>query len=270
MVVPAQCYSLRARVSRSCPVRGPQDAAAGGEGILTAAYPALPLPPPERSTMSAHLATSLTSILTDSLSGFESFVSGRILIWLLIAAGAYLTVCTRGVQLRLLARSVALVSHSRHQRGSLSSFQAFVIGLGGRVGTGNIAGVALAVTLGGPGSLLWMWVVALLGMATSFAESTLAQVFKVRAADGIFRGGPAYYMERGLALYGRAGLARTLDGTGFCGHARLLLRPHLPHGPVQHHRRDGGLLPRRGYLGHRARAHGRHRPDPAGGDAGGG
>ena len=115
--------------------------------------------------MSAHLATSLTSILTDSLSGFESFVSGRILIWLLIAAGAYLTVCTRGVQLRLLARSVALVAHSRHQRGSLSSFQAFVIGLGGRVGTGNIAGVALAVTLGGPGALLWMWVVALLGMA---------------------------------------------------------------------------------------------------------
>lgn len=68
--------------------------------------------------MSAHLATSLTSILTDSLSGFESFVSGRILIWLLIAAGAYLTVCTRGVQLRLLARPVALVAHSRHQRGS--------------------------------------------------------------------------------------------------------------------------------------------------------
>ncbi|ETJ02876.1 MAG: alanine/glycine:cation symporter family protein [Actinomyces urogenitalis] len=158
--------------------------------------------------MSAHLATSLTSILTDSLSGFESFVSGRILIWLLIAAGAYLTVCTRGVQLRLLARPVALVAHSRHQRGSLSSFQAFVIGLGGRVGTGNIAGVALAVTLGGPGALLWMWVVALLGMATSFAESTLAQVFKVRGADGIFRGGPAYYMERGLALYGRRGLAR--------------------------------------------------------------
>lgn len=158
--------------------------------------------------MPAHLASSLTSALTDSLSGFESFVSGRILIWLLIASGAYLTVRTRGVQLRLFTRSLALVAHSRHRRGSLSSFQAFVIGLGGRVGTGNIAGVALAVTLGGPGALFWMWVVALLGMATSFAESTLAQVFKVRAADGIFRGGPAYYMERGLALYQRAGLAR--------------------------------------------------------------
>lgn len=96
----------------------------------------------------------------------------------------------------------------RRQRGSLSSFQAFVIGLGGRVGTGNIAGVALAVTLGGPGALAWMWVVAGLGMATSFAESTLAQVFKVRHADGVFRGGPAYYMERGM------GLARP---TGRCG-----------------------------------------------------
>jgi len=78
------------------------------------------------------------------------------------------------------------------------------------VRTANIAGVALAVTLGGPGALFWMWVVALLGMATSFAESTLAQVFKVRNADGIFRGGPAYYMQRGLALKGRGGIGRVM------------------------------------------------------------
>ncbi|WP_194949027.1 alanine/glycine:cation symporter family protein [Actinomyces trachealis] len=136
--------------------------------------------------------------LKDALSDFESFVSGNILIWLLLGAGLMLTVATRFVQLRLFTRAIHLMRHSRHQRGSLSSFQAFVIGLGGRVGTGNIAGVALAVTLGGPGALFWMWVVAFLGMATSFAESSLAQVFKVRAADGIFRGGPAYYMQRGI------------------------------------------------------------------------
>ena len=139
----------------------------------------------------------------DALAGFEGFVSGNILVYVLLGAGLWFTLGTRAVQLRHLGRAVRLVLGSRHQRGSLSSFQAFVIGLAGRVGTGNIAGVALAVTLGGPGALFWMWVVAVLGMATSFVESTLAQLFKVRHADGIFRGGPAYYMERGLG--GRTG-----------------------------------------------------------------
>ncbi|MCL3778619.1 MULTISPECIES: alanine/glycine:cation symporter family protein [unclassified Actinomyces] len=156
------------------------------------------------------LPASLTETLTSTLSSFESLVSGRILIWVLLGTGLYLTLGSRGVQLRLFARTARLVARSRHQRGSLSSFQAFVIGLGGRVGTGNIAGVALAVTLGGPGALFWMWVVALLGMATSFAESTLAQVFKVRNADGIFRGGPAYYMQRGLGLAGFATTGRAM------------------------------------------------------------
>lgn len=162
------------------------------------------------NSLNAALPTGLADSLTDTLAGFESFVSGRILIWVLLGTGLFLTVGTRGVQLRYFARSIRLVARSRHQRGSLSSFQAFVIGLGGRVGTGNIAGVALAVTLGGPGALFWMWVVALLGMATSFAESTLAQVFKVRNPDGIFRGGPAYYMQRGLGLKGLGGLGRAM------------------------------------------------------------
>ena len=161
--------------------------------------------------------------LTQSLTSFEEFVSGRILIWLLLAVGLCLTIRTRGVQVRLFGRAVHLVARSRHQRGSLSSFQAFVIGLGGRVGTGNIAGVALAVTLGGPGALFWMWIVALLGMATSFAESTLAQVFKIRAPDGIFRGGPAYYMQRGLGLRGaRGGTARLGRGMGVVFAAMLV------------------------------------------------
>lgn len=162
----------------------------------------------------------MAETVTDALSRCEAFVSGRILIWMLLATGVYLTVRTRGVQVRHLARSVRLVARSRRQRGSLSSFQAFVIGLGGRVGTGNIAGVALAVTLGGPGALAWMWVVAGLGMATSFAESTLAQVFKVRHADGVFRGGPAYYMERGMGLARPTGRCGWLTRVGSCWDGR--------------------------------------------------
>ncbi|VEG26956.1 alanine/glycine:cation symporter family protein [Actinomyces howellii] len=144
----------------------------------------------------------MAASLTQALAAFEGFVSGKILVYILLGTGIYLTVRSRAVQLRLFPRAVRLVATSRRQRGSLSSFQAFVIGLGGRVGTGNVAGVALAVTLGGPGALFWMWLVGLLGMATSFAESTLAQVFKIRNADGIFRGGPAYYMQRGLGRRG--------------------------------------------------------------------
>ena len=83
-------------------------------------------------------------------------------------------------------------------QGGISSFQAFCIGLASRVGTGNIAGVAIALTVGGPGAIFWMWCVAFLGMATGFIEATLAQIFKVPQPDGTFRGGPAYYIERGL------------------------------------------------------------------------
>ena len=106
--------------------------------------------------MSAALPVLAGTDLTENLSAFEELVSGKILIWVLLGAGLYLTIRTRGVQMRLFSRAVHLVARSRHQRGSLSSFQAFVIGLGGRVGTGNIAGVALAVTLGGPGALFWI------------------------------------------------------------------------------------------------------------------
>ena len=96
------------------------------------------------------------------------------------------------------------IFHSRSDsEGGISSFQAFAVGLASRVGTGNIAGVAIALTLGGPGAIFWMWVVAALGMATAFIEATLAQLFKVRSEDGSFRGGPAFYIQRGL--HSRAG-----------------------------------------------------------------
>ena len=93
---------------------------------------------------------------------------------------------------------VDLVDPLRWPEGGISSFQAFAVGLAARVGIGNVAGVALAIAAGGPGALFWMWVVALVGMATAFFEATLAQMFKVRHTDGSFRGGPAYYMARGM------------------------------------------------------------------------
>ena len=120
-------------------------------------------------------------------------------IWILIGLGIFYTVITRGVQFRLFRHMWHVVLSSRKDsRGGISSFQAFTISLAARVGVGNVFGVAAALILGGPGAIFWMWIVALVGMATSFMESTLAQIFKVKNADGTFRGGPAYYMWLGL------------------------------------------------------------------------
>ncbi len=121
-----------------------------------------------------------------------------VLVYLLVGAGIYFTVRTRFVQVRYFRRMLGQLFNSRIADGGISSFQAFCVGLASRVGTGNIAGVAIALTLGGPGAIFWMWVVALIGMATALIEATLAQIFKVRAGDGTFRGGPAYYIQRGL------------------------------------------------------------------------
>ncbi|WP_309134345.1 alanine/glycine:cation symporter family protein [Cellulomonas sp.] len=130
--------------------------------------------------------------LTDALYSYW-------LVYLLVGVGLWFTVRTGVVQVRLFPAMLRQVLSSRSDaEGGISSFQAFAVGLASRVGTGNIAGVAVALTLGGPGAIFWMWVVALVGMATAFVEATLAQVFKVRADDGSYRGGPAYYIERGL------------------------------------------------------------------------
>ncbi len=121
-----------------------------------------------------------------------------ILVYLLVAVGIYFTIRTRFIQVRYVKRMINQLTHSRTHGEGISSFQAFCIGLASRVGTGNIAGVAIALTLGGPGAIFWMWVVAAIGMATAFIEATLGQIFKVRADDGSFRGGPAFYIQRGL------------------------------------------------------------------------
>jgi AGCS family alanine or glycine:cation symporter len=124
---------------------------------------------------------------------------GYILIYVLLGAGLFFSFRTRFVQLRRFGLLWKLVLSSRSgAEGGISSFQAFCIGLASRVGTGNIAGVAIAITIGGPGAIFWMWVTAFLGMATGFVEATLAQIFKVSMPDGTFRGGPAFYIERGL------------------------------------------------------------------------
>ncbi len=138
-------------------------------------------------------------ITTNLIDPVSNFLYSYVLIYLLVGAGIYFTVRTRGVQVRLARQMWRLIAGSRgNAAGGISSFQAFCVGLASRVGTGNIVGVAIALTLGGPGAIFWMWVVAFLGMATAFIESTLAQMFKVRDPDGSYRGGPAYYIQRGL------------------------------------------------------------------------
>ncbi|WP_341504175.1 sodium:alanine symporter family protein [Gallaecimonas sp. GXIMD4217] len=124
---------------------------------------------------------------------------GSVLIYLLLGVGIYFTIRLGFIQVRHFGHMFSVMKNSRHgDKSGISSFQALCTSLAARVGTGNLAGVAVALTLGGPGAIFWMWLIAFIGMATSFVESTLAQLFKIRDEQGNFRGGPAYYMERGL------------------------------------------------------------------------
>jgi len=130
---------------------------------------------------------------------------GVYLIFLLLGTGLFFTLATGFVQIRLFGRSIREMLGGRKavdDPHGITPFQAFVTGLASRVGVGNIAGVAIAIHLGGPGAVFWMWLVALIGMASAFAESSLAQLYKVRdKKTGLFRGGPAYYIAHGLNLH---------------------------------------------------------------------
>ncbi|WP_156690416.1 alanine/glycine:cation symporter family protein [Mycobacterium sp. Marseille-P9652] len=137
-------------------------------------------------------------LLARVVEPLSNVLNTHVLVYLLLGAGLYFTVRTRFIQVRYFARMVRQVRRSHREDGGISSFQAFSVGLASRVGTGNIAGVAIALTVGGPGAIFWMWVVAAVGMATAVVEATLAQIFKVRSGDGSFRGGPAFYIQRGL------------------------------------------------------------------------
>ena len=124
---------------------------------------------------------------------------GYVLIYGLLAVGIYFTLRLRFIQILHFPEMIRSVLGSRTvDRSGITPFQALCTSLASRVGTGNIAGVAIALYLGGPGAIFWMWMVAALGMATAFSESTLAQLYKVRDEDGNYRGGPAFYMAKGL------------------------------------------------------------------------
>jgi AGCS family alanine or glycine:cation symporter len=129
----------------------------------------------------------------------NDFLWSKVLIVALISIGILFTFRSRFVQFRYFFHMFTMLQGSfESEAGQVSSFQALALSVAGRVGAGNIAGVAVAISLGGPGAIFWMWVIALIGMATSFFECTIGQVFKQTEPDGSFRGGPAYYMERAL------------------------------------------------------------------------
>ncbi len=121
------------------------------------------------------------------------------LVYLCLGAGLFYSIMTRFVQVRMIREMVNLMFSKTKSADGISSFQAFVVALANRVGVGNIAGVAAAIGFGGPSAVFWMWVVAFLGASTAYAESTLAQIYKERdPITGQYRGGPAYYFEKGL------------------------------------------------------------------------
>ena len=125
-----------------------------------------------------------------------------IIIVVLVGSGLWFTVSTGLVQLRALPEMVRLLAGDLGRRPSgrkaISSFQAFCVSTASRVGVGNIAGVAIAIVTGGPGAVFWMWVIAFIGTATGFVESTLAQIYKIPRGHGLFHGGPAYYIQNAL------------------------------------------------------------------------
>ena len=135
------------------------------------------------------------------MQGIVDFLNGIIwspvLIYLCLGSGLFYSIQTRFVQIRHFKEMCRLLLSNKESSKGISSFQALAVSLSGRVGTGNIAGVAAAIGFGGPGAIFWMWVVAFLGAATAYAESTLAQIYK-EEDEGQFRGGPAYYIEKAM------------------------------------------------------------------------
>ncbi len=139
--------------------------------------------------------------IPDLISFMNDLLWGSVLVYLLVGVGIYFTFRLGFIQFRHFGHMFSVLKNSRKaDKAGISSFQALCTSLAARVGTGNMAGVAVALTAGGPGAIFWMWLIAMLGMATSFAESTLAQLYKTKDHDGNYRGGPAYYMEKGLGM----------------------------------------------------------------------
>ena len=153
-------------------------------------------------------SSGFSTALQNAVNAVSGVLTDYVLVTELLIVAVVFTVRTRGVQFRMAGEMLHLLVRSgkrdndRRQNdapahGNISSFQAFALSIASRVGTGNLAGVASAIALGGPGAVFWMWVIAILGAASAFVESTLAQLFKVKG-DKSFRGGPAYYILKGL------------------------------------------------------------------------
>lgn len=135
------------------------------------------------------------SIINWLIGPLNDFIWSYVLIAFLLVLGVYFTIRTRFIQVRLFKEMFKLTVEKNPGNEGVSAFQAFTISAASRVGTGNIAGVAIAIAVGGPGAVFWMWMIAIIGMSTAFIESTLAQVYKVKDGED-FRGGPAYYMKK--------------------------------------------------------------------------
>jgi len=138
-------------------------------------------------------------MVEEIIKGINDIVWSNALIFIALASGLFYSFKTRFVQIRMVKEMVRLLFGGKSSERGVSSFQAFAIAISGRVGTGNIAGVATAIALGGPGAIFWMWVIAFLGSASAFIEATLGQLYKENK-DGEYRGGPAYYIEKGLGI----------------------------------------------------------------------
>lgn len=159
--------------------------------------------------------------MKEIVSAINDVIWSPVLVVLLICAGLYFSIGTRFVQVRKIGEMVRILfpkgEEKKKSQEGISSFEAFCIALSGRVGTGNIVGVATAIAIGGPGAVFWMWVVAFLGASTAFVESTLSQIYKFKH-NGIWRGGPALYITQGLKCkwLGVAFAVATIIGSGIC------------------------------------------------------
>ena len=150
------------------------------------------------------------------INWLNSIIWSPALVYLCLGTGLYFSIRTRFLQVRHFGLMLRLLFGGKSSARGVSSFQAFSLAVSGRVGTGNIAGVATAIAMGGPGAVFWMWVIAFLGAGSAFVEATLAQIYK-EEIRGQYRGGPAYYIERGLQMrwYAMTFAVATVLATGF-------------------------------------------------------
>lgn len=135
--------------------------------------------------------------MQEIVDSINSYVWSPALVYLCLGTGLFFSFLTRFVQVRMFREMISLLYSGRSSDKGISTFQALAVSLSGRVGTGNIAGVAAAIGFGGPGAVFWMWVVAFLGASTAYVESTLGQIYK-EEHEGQYRGGPAFYIEKAL------------------------------------------------------------------------